>query len=130
MTLQTICREIVRFAKSHKVEIRIQPEDNRGGFPSHTLAMTDLNAKVPGSGAGTAVMMRLGELCDASEVPVITWPATPRNADFYARFGFEWDKRRGGSTMIRYPQMSEDEEEEEYQALRERAGLNVGRLRR
>ena len=65
------------------------------------VELTDLNADVPGSGAGTRFMSALIAAADAGDLNLHVSPGSPRNREFYERFGFEVRQGRGGPSMLR-----------------------------
>lgn len=73
--------------------------------------MTDLFANVTGRGTGTRVMERLVAAADAEEgTNLIVHPSSPRNVDFYGRFGFTRSPRAHGM-MFRYADVAPEDDE-------------------
>lgn len=94
--LRSMMADAIRFARGTDVQLllRYHPDGN-------AIEITDLNAKTPGTGAGTKVMGHICGLADENEVNLLVLPSTSRNKAFYERFGFE-RFGRGGGLLIRY----------------------------
>lgn len=98
--------DVTRFARSIGVQIRFRYP----AFHAPEIEVTDLNAKVLGAGAGTQVMNYLSTAADEAQFNIYIAPATPRNKEFYARFGYARSDRHPG-LLIRY--CSYDSEDDE-----------------
>ena len=106
--------DVTRFARSNGVAIRFRHPFRHA---ESEIEVTDLNAHTPGGGNGTKVMQYLGQAADAEQMNIYVQPGDRRNAEFYARFGFE---RSPYGTMVRYPEM-DDDDREEVEAMRQKA---------
>ena len=105
MNLEDVIREITLYAAARHVHMVVVPAQ----LPYPAAELTDFFADVPGEGNGTKVMTEFGRLLDEADLNCYVAPASPRNVLFYARFGFERDKGRMYSAMVRYPPLPQDD---------------------
>lgn len=91
--------DIIRFARANGVDIHLRwksyGRDNE-------VEITDLNARVTGQGAGTRVMEFITARADKDGLTIIVKPGTPRNKEFYQRFGFESGNSNYFGCMVRF----------------------------
>ena len=85
------------WAKTQGVTLRLTKT------PAFTVEVTDLFADTTGTGAGTKVMQALVAVADRKSMPITLHPSSPRNVDFYQRFGF---KLYGSYGMMRRDPMA------------------------
>jgi hypothetical protein len=90
--------KLVALGKRLDVRINLEPFTP----VPNSLLLTDLFADQPGTGGGTKLMTKLGQLADAKGISIFTMPDTPRNRAFYQRFDFE-DSNRFAGYMVRLP---------------------------
>ena len=99
---------VVALGARHNVHVEMQAWAPYGAATG--VELTDLFAKEPGNGGGTKVMTLLADLSDELRISVYLRPSSSRNREFYARFGFEDDKRNFGF-LARYPKFDDDDDD-------------------
>jgi hypothetical protein len=87
-TITYVCNSAEKFART--VNVRLQCCQIPSGYGD--IEITDLYADVPGEGTGTIALQNLCDLADEYGFNIHLHPESPRNKDFYARFGFVREK--------------------------------------
>ena len=75
------------------------------------IELTDFFADEPGQGAGTQLMNELNALAEQFGLGVYISPSSPRNREFYGRFGYENARYLPYTYMVRFPPAPEDQDE-------------------
>jgi GNAT superfamily N-acetyltransferase len=89
------------FAGPLPITVELQPYRNYFTHAVQGVTLTDLYAREPGSGTGSAVMRHMCEIADRAEINLYTDPEGPRSKAFYEKFGFERN-RNNSPMLVRY----------------------------
>jgi hypothetical protein len=111
--------DVTRYGRSIGIDARFR-------YPAYhapEIEMTDLNAKHDmGTGAGTKFMTYLCQKADEADFNLYVLPSSGRNKIFYERFGFMRDDHHSGGVLVRYVEQDwDDDDREEYEAMRRKA---------